>query len=312
MRIFRSWDAIKEHAEFHGGAVTVGNFDGVHMGHKQVLAETKGHALAVNGPTIAVTFEPHPRAILFPNEAPRRLCHLHERLELLGASGVDAVLLLHFNEELAAWPAEQFIRKLHESIDMKHVHVGYDFAFGKDREGDSNAMRTLGDALGFTVSEAAAFEMDRAVVSSSRIRSAVEAADFVLAAKLLGRPYSISGHVMHGDKRGRQIGFPTANLDVADLTHPPVGIYAVRARCELDGKEEQWNGAAYLGFRPTFHGRTMILETHMLDVSPDLYNARLEVQFVQRVREDRAYKSAEALSEQIQRDCAEARRILDS
>jgi len=310
MRIIRSWDALKEHSELHGAAITVGNFDGVHMGHQQVLAELKGHALAVNGPSIVITFEPHPRAVLFPEEAPRRLCHLHERLELIGEAGIDAVLLLHFNTELASWPAEKFIQTLHDAATPKHVHVGYDFAFGKGRSGNSDAIRSIGDNLNFTVSEASAFEMVGAVVSSSRIRSAIEAADFTLAERLLGRPYSISGHVMHGDKRGRKIGFPTANLDVDDLSHPPAGIYAVRAQCELNGNVKQWDGAAYLGFRPTFQGRTMVLETHMLDVEPDLYNERLEIQFVRRVREDRAYKSAAELTEQIAKDCKAARKIL--
>jgi len=308
MRIFRHWqDAIKV-TELQSGAVTVGNFDGVHMGHQQILAELKDHAMNAQGPAIAVTFDPHPRAVLFPEEAPRRLCHLHERLELLEHAGVEAVLLLHFDKELAAWPAEKFARSIYGTFQPKHWHVGYDFAFGHGREGSAEKLRETGDKLNFTVSEAAAFEMDHAVVSSSRIRSAVEASDFALAEKLLGRPYSISGHVMHGDKRGRKIGFPTANLDVADLAHPPAGIYAVRAKLEADGT--LWNGAAYLGFRPTFQGRTMVLETHMLDANPDLYNQRLEIQFVKRVREDRAYRSAEELAEQIAKDCVAARKIL--
>jgi len=308
MHIFRHWQDANRAIDLHGGAITIGNFDGVHRGHQQVLAELKSFAGKVNGPGIVITFDPHPRAVLFPDEVPRRLCHLHERLEHLEAAGVDAVLLLHFDKELAVWSADQFSRKVYETFRPKHWHVGYDFAFGKGREGSAVKLRELGDELGFVVTEAEAFEMDHAVVSSSRIRSAIEAADFRLAEELLGRPYSISGHVMHGDKRGRKIGFPTANLDVADLAHPPVGIYAVRARRENDG--EVWNGAAYLGFRPTFQGRTMVLETHMLDTSVDLYNDRLEIQFVQRVREDRAYKSAEKLSEQIARDCDAARRIL--
>lgn len=309
MRIFRHWQDAAKASDLQGGAVTVGNFDGVHMGHQQILAELKGHALDAKGPVITVTFDPHPRAVLFPEESPRRLCHLHERLELLEQAGVEAALVLHFDKELAAWPAEKFTRTVYETFKPRHWHVGYDFAFGHGREGSAEKLREIGDEMNFTVSEAAAFEMDHAVVSSSRVRSAIEAADFHLAEKLLGRPYSISGHVMHGDKRGRKIGFPTANLDVADLAHPPAGIYAVRARCEQH--DDIWNGAAYLGFRPTFQGRTMVLETHMLDVNPDLYNQRLEIQFVQRVREDRAYKSAEALAEQITRDCDAARRILN-
>lgn len=312
MKILRSWDDAKAYTDAKGGTVTIGNFDGVHLGHQQVLAELIGHALAVSGPSIVVTFEPHPRAVLFPEESPRRLCHLHERLELLRGAGVDAVLLLAFNKKLAGWSADKFMQTLHDTFSFKHIHVGYDFAFGHDRAGHSDDLRKLGDKKSFTVSEAAAFEMYGAVVSSSRIRSAIEAADFDLAKTLLGRPYSISGHVMHGDKRGRKIGFPTANLDVVDLSHPPAGIYAVRARCEINGGEEHWNGAAYLGFRPTFQGRTMVLETHMLDVEPELYNERLEIQFVKRVREDRAYRSAEELAEQIAKDCKVAKKILSS
>ncbi|MES0371690.1 MAG: bifunctional riboflavin kinase/FAD synthetase [Mariprofundaceae bacterium] len=306
MKVFRSWDDAKAFSDAKGGAVTIGNFDGVHLGHQQVLAELIGHALAVSGPSIVVTFEPHPRAVLFPDESPRRLCHLHERLELLRNAGVDVVLLLAFNKELAGWSADRFMQTLHDTFSFKHIHVGYDFAFGHDRTGHSDDLRKLGDEKSFTVSEAAAFEMFDAVVSSSRIRSAIEAADFDLAKTLLGRPYSVSGHVMHGEKRGRKIGFPTANLDVADLSHPPTGIYAVRAH----HKTAIWNSAAYLGYRPTFDGRTLILEAHILDESPDLYNDRLEVEFVKRIREDRAFTGPDDLASQIFKDCKAARKIL--
>ncbi len=304
MKIFRSWKTVPE--AFRGGAITVGNFDGVHLGHEQIIAETRGHALDVDGPALAVTFEPHPRAILFPNEAPRRLCHLHERLELLKQCGLDGVLLLHFNHQIAAWSAEHFIRRLHQALGFAHIHAGYDFAFGHDRQGDADLLRRMGDELGFTVSVAEAFELDAAVVSSSRIRSAVEAADFRLVERLLGRPYSISGHVGSGDKRGRQLGFPTANLNVKDLAHPPVGIYAVIA----ETRHRRWHGAAYFGYRPTFQGRDLMLETHVFDDQPDLYKQRLKVTFVERVREDRAFRSAEALARQIRKDCDMARAIL--
>jgi len=308
MKVFHSWTTAGTDESVHSGAVTIGNFDGVHMGHEQVLAETRGHALDVNGPAIAVTFEPHPRAVLFPSETPRRLCHLHERLEGLKRAGMDTALLLHFNSELAAWPAERFIRQLYETLRFRHIHVGYDFAFGHDRKGDAEVLRSLGEALEFTVSVAEAFEMHGAVVSSSRIRSAIEAADFELAEELLGRPYSISGHVGKGEARGRKLGFPTANLDVRDLAHPPIGIYAVRA----ESGKCQWNGAAYFGYRPTFRGRTLILETHVFDDSPDLYKHRLRVTFVERIREDRAFTGPDDLARQIAEDCKAARTILDA
>lgn len=311
MKILRSWQAAEAEEALHGGAITVGNFDGVHMGHRQVLAELRGHAGAVGGPAVAVTFEPHPRAVLYPEESPRRLCHLHERLERLGEAGMDAVLLLHFNKEIAAWPAERFIGQLHDAFRFRHIHVGYDFAFGHDRQGHADLIRGLGRELDFSVSEAAAFEMHGAVVSSTRIRSAIEAADFPLASELLGRPYAISGHVVSGWQRGRTMGFPTANLDVSELAHPPAGIYAVRVRCpDFDGEEKRWDAAAYLGYRPTFNGRTLILEAHVFDDAPDLYHKRIEVAFVRRIREDRAFKGADDLAKQIAEDCVEARRIL--
>ncbi len=308
MQILRTWRRAAACDALHGGAITVGNFDGVHLGHEQVLAETRGHALDVQGPAIAVTFEPHPRALLYPAEAPRRLCHLHERLELLGKAGMDGVLLLRFTREMAAWSAEAFIRRLHETLRFRHIHAGYDFAFGHGREGDVRLLRALGESLGFTVSEAAAFELMGAVVSSSRIRSAIEAADFELAARLLGRPYAISGHVGKGDARGRELGFPTANLNVRDLAHPPAGVYATWAECE----GRIWPAASYFGYRPTFQGRTLMLETHVLNDNPDLYKKRLKVRFVRRIREDRAFRSARELAEQIARDCDAARRILEA
>ncbi|TLS66536.1 bifunctional riboflavin kinase/FAD synthetase [Mariprofundus erugo] len=308
MRIIHSWEEALDFADLQGGAVTVGNFDGVHMGHEQVLAETRGHALAVGGPTIVVTFEPHPRAVLFPDEAPRRLCHVHERLQYLEQAGADAVLLLAFDREMAAWTADKFSRRLFETFRFRHIHVGYDFAFGHDRQGHVDDLRKLGDELAFTVSEAAAFEMLGAVVSSSRIRSAVEAADFALARQLLGRDYAIAGEVLHGDKRGRQMNFPTANIDVADLAHPAVGIYAVRA----SNGERNWLGAAYLGYRPTFNGRTLLLETHLLDDAPDLYGQWLNISFVRRIREDRRFTGHADLAQQIAKDCAAAREILST
>ncbi len=308
MQIFRTWTGISETSRFRGGAVTIGNFDGVHMGHLQVLAETRGHALSINGPAVAVTFEPHPRAVLFPSETPRRLCHLHERLGGLKRAGLDAALLLHFNRDLAAWSAERFARQLYDALHFKHIHAGYDFAFGHDRTGDAEALRSLGEELGFTVSVAEAFEMHGAVVSSSRIRSAIEAADFKLAKELLGYPYSISGHVGKGEARGRTLGFPTANLNVRNLAHPPIGIYAVRA----ESGEQRWNGAAYFGYRPTFRGRTLVLETYLFNDTPDLYKHRLKVTFIERIREDRTFTGPDDLARQIAEDCKAARKILDT
>jgi len=304
MQVLRSFSAAKQ-ANLDGCAITIGNFDGVHMGHQQVLAELKGHA--GHAKSVVITFEPHPRAFLFPHEAPRRLSHLHERLEALQQSGVDAVLLLRFNQTLASMSATDFMRTIYDALKFKHIHVGYDFAFGKDRQGQADMMRTLGEAHDFTVSEANPFAMAGAVVSSSRIRSAIEAADFDLAKTLQGRCYSISGRVGHGEKRGREMGFPTANIQVKDLTHPPVGIYA--AWVEYDDKVVK--SAAYLGYRPTFDGRTLLLEAHLLDSKQDLYGKRLKVHFVKRIREDRAFINTADLALQIQADCLAVDEVLN-
>ncbi|MDX8377375.1 MAG: bifunctional riboflavin kinase/FAD synthetase [Mariprofundales bacterium] len=310
MHIIRSWTQLAQLpdlSDLQQCALTVGNFDGVHMGHQQILAELRGHALAIGGASVVVTFEPHPRAILYPAEAPRRLCHLHERLALLEEAGIDAVLLLRFNKELAAVSSTDFINNLYKYLNFRHMHIGYDFAFGHNREGGGSQLHQLADAMNFTISEAAAFIMRDAVVSSSRIRSAIEAADFNLANTLLGRNYSISGHVGKGDARGRELGFPTANLNIGNLSHPPAGIYAAWAQ----QGQKIWPAAAYLGYRPTFDGRSLLLETHILNDKPDLYHQRLMVSFVQRVREDRAFANVKALIRQIAKDCVIARTILN-
>jgi len=302
MKLLRHWRAPAEPV----GAVTIGNFDGVHLGHRQVIAETCGHARDRGGIALAVTFEPHPRKVLYPEEEPRRLCRLHERLELLADAGIDAVLLLRFSRKLAAMPPEAFVERLHRTLRFRHLHIGYDFAFGKDRKGDALLLRRLAEKLGFSLTQASPFVLEGAVVSSSRIRSAIEAADFALAERLLGRPFTISGHVGRGDQRGRLLGFPTANLDLSGLAHPPPGVYAVRAFT----REKRWDGAAYIGYRPTFRGRVLRLEVHLFDDHPDLYKKRLYVTFVARIREDRAFASKDELVAQIAEDCARAREIL--
>lgn len=312
MEVFHSISAAHAWMASQGCAVTIGNFDGVHLGHQQVLAELRGHALAVGGASVVVTFEPHPRAVLFPDEAPRRLADQAEKLRLLETLGIDAALVLPFNKAVAAKPADVFMRELFDCLGFSHIHVGYDFAFGQGRAGHIDTLRSLGDAKGFTVSEASAFEMRGGVVSSSRIRSAVEAADFALVDSILGRRFSICGDVVHGEKRGRAMGFPTANMHLDQWAHPPAGIYAVQVSFPEQADRAVLGGAAYIGYRPTFHGRSLLLETHVLDVSDDFYGKRMEVTFVQRIREDRAFTGVDDLAQQIRRDCQQAREILSA
>ncbi len=309
MRVMRGWQSVAEHPELHGGALTIGNFDGVHLGHRQILRELRQHAPA-GGACCVVTFEPHPRAVLFPEEAPRRLGRLHDRLEWLRASGIDGVLVLHFDRQLASCSALAFAERLYDVFSFRHIHVGYDFAFGRGREGHGEMLRELGRRLRFSVSESEPFELYGGVVSSSRIRSLIEAADFSLAAKLLGRPYEVSGHVCKGEQRGRRLGFPTANLETDELVHPPAGIYAVWAGVPGKTGIRYDPAVSYLGYRPTFQGRSLILETHLLDQDVDLYHRRLHVCFVQRIREDRSFHDAKALARQIRKDCDAARALL--
>ncbi|MEQ1507525.1 MAG: bifunctional riboflavin kinase/FAD synthetase [Myxococcota bacterium] len=289
-----------------GPVVTIGNFDGVHLGHRALIDATRARAAALGAPAVVVTFDPAPRDVLRPDNGIPRIQSLDRKRAHLEAAGLDAMVIQPFDRALAAMTPEAFAaRHLGEHLGVRALVVGHDFRFGRARAGSA---ATLREVLGVPVEEveARAIAGDDAPVSSSRIREALTAGDVAGAARLLGHPHELVGTVIHGDQRGRTIGFPTANLVPEGGLVPPHGVYAVRA--EVDGA---WRGGvANLGSRPTFDGRTVRLEVHLFDFAGDLYGRTLVVGLVDRLRGEQKFDGIDALVAQIRADAEAARRIV--
>lgn len=292
-------------------AVTIGVFDGMHLGHQRMIQELLELAASCDGTPTVITFENHPDAVV-RGRRPEPLISVPHRIRLLRRAGVQQLVLLQFDLALQQLTAERFAREiLAEGLHTRGLLVGFDSRIGKDRGGTPARLRELGDELGFAVREACPVEVDGEPVSSTRIRDAIHAGDLDLAARLLGRRPSVFGTVVHGDHRGRTLGFPTANLLPEDQATPPHGVYAV----EILHESEQYLGVANLGTRPTFAGADATrvrpsLEVHFLDRDLDLYGATLEVAFVSRLRGERQFANAEELRAQIGEDVGAARRAL--
>ena len=299
-----------------GSAVAIGVFDGVHLGHRHVLAETRRLAAEHGAQSAVVTFDRHPAALVRPESAPQLLTDLDQRLELLGACGIDTVFVITFDEARSKESAEDFVQTvLVDRLAARAVVVGADFHFGHQRRGDVALLRAMGQDLGFEVDgiELLASKREGAkVVSSTAIRAALAEGDLAEANRMLGRPHEVRGTVQHGDQRGRELGFPTANVAVpGDICLPADGIYAgwyVRP----DGVPLP--AALSLGRRPTFYeaAETSLLEAFLLDFDGDLYDEAAAVRFVARLRGEVKFDSVEALVEQMQRDVESARRVLGS
>ena len=290
----------------HRGCVaTVGNFDGVHLGHQAVLGQVAEQAARLCLPAVVVTFEPQPQEYFRPDRAPPRLTRLREKLEALRRFSVDRVLCIRFDAAFAALSAEDFIaRVLVEGLDVRYLVVGDDFRFGRDRRGDFALLAAAGAARGFPVVNMHSFQVDGRRVSSTRVRQALAAGDLEGAARLLGRPYSMSGRVAHGDGRGRDMGFPTANVHLHRRSSPVQGVFAVEV---LGIPGEPVPGVANVGTRPTVGGTRALLEVHLLDYRRDVYGAHVQVQFLHKLREEQRFHSLEALIAQIDHDVARAR-----
>lgn len=300
----------------HGAAVTIGAYDGVHLGHRAVIAEVRRRAEASGLASAVVTFDRHPAMVVRPESAPLLLTDLDQKLELLEETGADYTLVVHFDEARAAESAEHFVEEVIVGcLNAKQVVVGEDFHFGHQRRGNVELLRRVGAEAGFVVDGLAlvgpAGRADGGVkVSSTEIRRALRQGDLDMATTLLGRPHAVRGLVAHGDERGRELGFPTANVAVpGDILLPADGIYAgwfVRA----DGVGLP--AAISLGRRPTFYEQShaSLLEAHVLDFDGDLYDEHVEVRFIARLRGEEKYDSIEALVAQIRRDCDDARRVL--
>ncbi|MFN3593350.1 MAG: bifunctional riboflavin kinase/FAD synthetase [Thiobacillaceae bacterium] len=291
-------------------AVTIGNFDGVHLGHQAMLARLTAQAAAVGGLPTVLTFEPHPREVFSPEAAPTRLTSLREKLEILRALGVAHVHVCRFTRGFAKLSAEDFVaRILVEGLKARYVLVGDDFRFGARRAGDFALLARLGARYGYQAEALPTVEAAGQRASSTAVREALAAGDMATAAQLLGRPYSISGRVIGGDRLGRRLGWPTANIQLKHNRPPLTGIFAVRVQ-GLDRPD--WPGVASLGTRPTVHANGKpTLEVHLFNFDRDIYRAHLRVEFLHKLRDEARFASIEALIAQIERDAAQARELLN-
>ena len=292
-----------------GAVIALGNFDGFHMGHHAVAREAIEWARAEGRPSIIATFDPHPVRLFKPDVPPFRLTTLEQRQELYLAAGATAMLVFHFDAELAGTSAEDFVRVLlAERLGAAGVVTGEDFTFGKGRAGDRALLETLGREAGIAARAVAPVMDGGAPVSSSRVRDALRAGDPQEAARLLTRPFAIRGVVEHGDKRGREIGYPTANLAIEHYLRPKFGIYAVTGRVLATG--EELTGAANIGVRPQFEPPKELLEPHFFDFAGDLYGQEIEVAFHHFLRPEGKFDTLDALVAQMDADCRKARGLL--
>ncbi|MBX9814239.1 MAG: bifunctional riboflavin kinase/FMN adenylyltransferase [Proteobacteria bacterium SG_bin5] len=291
-----------------GGIVALGNFDGFHLGHQAVVGRAIARARAEGRPALVATFDPHPVRHFKPDAPPFRLTTLDQRARLFAEAGAQAMVVFRFDQALAALSAEEFVaRRLVELLGAAGVVTGEDFTFGRARGGNVAVLAELGARHGFSVDTVAPVSAEGEPVSSSRIRALLQAGDPRGAARLLTRPFAIEGVVRHGDKLGRTIGYPTANIALGPYLRPAYGIYAVRARL-ADGRVLP--GAANLGIRPSFDPPKELLETFLFDFSGDLYGETIEVALIEYLRPEAKFDDLAALTAQMDADCAEARRRL--
>lgn len=302
MQVFRT---IPEQATVPS-VLAIGNFDGVHLGHRALLERLTTKARALGLPASLMTFEPHPRELFIPDQAPARLTSLREKLALLEACGVDRTYVCHFSRRLAGLSADEFVERiLVQGLAVRHLIIGDDFRFGRGRGGDFGLLQQAGSQRGFGVEAMHTIDIDGERVSSSAVREALAAGDLEHAARLLGRPYRISGRVVHGDRIGRRLGFPTANIQLKRKRLPLTGVFAVT----VSGVDKRHlPGAANLGVRPTLgHGLKPVLEVHLLDFDRQIYGAHVTVHFLHQLRQEAKFESLEALRAQIARDVESTR-----
>jgi len=293
--------------------LAIGVFDGVHLGHQQVIRQMVTDARQHEAASVVITFDRHPNSVVAPDRVPPQIYSLPQKLRTIEDLKVDDTLLIHFDEAFSQQSAEEFIRGL--AGGFGHIHsicVGSAFTFGHKRSGNVVVLRKLGQELGFTLHGLAAVSLDGEAVSSTRIREAIRVGQLDSAGQMLGRAYSISGRVIRGDGLGRQLGFPTANIDTAGLVLPPTGVYAAHlhliqpseAGRERSSSPRTYRGALNIGFRPTLGSPTAHLrvEAHLLDFTSDLYGEELEITFVEKVRDEQKFTSLDKLKQQIARD----------
>jgi len=310
MRLFRHHTEIP--VEARNAVVALGNFDGVHRGHQAVIGAAQVRARELGTTSAVLTFEPHPREFFKPDQPSFRLTPLRIKVRQLEAIGVDNLFVLPFGPRLAQMSAEAFvIEVLIEGLEAQHVVVGYDFVFGRERRGNAALLADLGRMHGLGVTSVAAAASDSGeVFSSTKVREHLKGGRPMGATALLGRPWEIEGRVEHGDRRGRQLGFPTANIALGDYLEPMLGVYAVKAGIDMGAATRWYDGVANLGRRPTVGGTQVQLEVHLFDMSADLYGRHLRVAFIDFLRPEKKFAGLPELKAQIAEDSGRAREIL--
>ena len=307
MRLIRGVNQLKPPNK--GCLLTIGNFDGLHLGHRLVIEKLAEHGKRLNLPTVAMVFEPQPLEYFLGDHAPSRLTRLREKAIQFSKLPIDKLLVVPFNSTLADYDAEQFISDiLVQRLRVKHLVIGDDFHFGKARRGNFDLLTNKGREYGFQVENTQSLEFNGLRISSTLIRDALMVGNLQQARIMLGRDYSVCGRVAHGDKRGRQLGYPTANVQMFRKNTPVAGVFAV-TMTGLDSKE--YKGVANVGTRPTVAGGTQaVLETHLFDFNSDIYGRYVEVHFKQKIRDEVRFPSLAALQAQIEKDVEISREIL--
>ncbi len=316
MEIIRDLSDIKR--PFKNAVVTLGNFDGVHLGHREIFRAVVKKAKRISGTSIVCTFQPHPLKMLAPDHAPRLINTAQERERLIEASCIDVLIIVPFTSALAALSPQQFVHDvLLDIIGLKHLVVGYDYAFGRGRSGDLNFLRCQGAEHGFVVDVFGPVQKDGQVLSSTRVRQAVSSGRVDEAVGLLGRQFNLEGVVVHGDGRGHCLGFATANIDTDKELLPPRGVYAAIVRLVGDVDLGKQSGAEYhavvnIGHKPTFGLSPLTIEAHLLDADVDFYGKKLRIYFVQRLRDEQKFNNGDELCAAIVADVSAARAILNA
>jgi len=296
---------------YKNAVITIGNFDGVHLGHQALFHNLIEKATALNGTSIAMTFEPHPIRVLKNNNHPPLITLYEQKVELIEKAGLDVLVCIPFTREFAAISAKEFVEDiLVKRIGIKAITVGEDYTFGKNREGNLDLLKTLGNQFGFEViviDELHISKTHTEKISSTRIRELVMAGKVVESQKLLGRYYQIRGNVEIGrDRGGKLLGFPTANIKLYDELSPKIGVYAVTVEC----KGGKFKGVANIGYSPTFDDHIFTVEAHILDFKENIYGQKIRVNFIDRLRDEKKFSNIAELSEQIKKDIIKARKIL--
>ena len=300
-------DLSKIKKSFTSSIITLGNFDGLHLGHQELIRKIIQRAEETASLSMVVTFRPHPLKILAPEKCPPLISIYEEKIRLLEQLGIDVLVKIPFSLDFAAMEPRDFVKDiLCGLLGAKEIFVGYNYRFGKGRKGDIRLLRELGEEFGFVVREIEQVSLNGEVISSTRIRQLLKNGDVGDAAKFLGRPYALCGIVVKGDGRGRGLGFPTANIASRHAIIPSNGVYAVK----LFVRDKYYNGVVNIGMRPTFDASSLAIEVHIFDFDEDIYGEEITVSFMRKIREEKKFGSAEALINQISADIEIAKEIL--